>query len=200
MLQLENGAAAEQFTDYSGNGRHAVQGTPTSRMTFLTNQQNGLPILRADGGDFYTFAPPANLIQPATIYLVVRCTATLGSSTYVLGSASSSVRWDIRRSGAANTWAVRAGTTVVTGPSASDSNWHILVAQVNGASSVIRVDGTAVTGDIGTGETNAIRIGNSAGVGSFTGDIGEIAVYLAAHDLATRNAAVAALQAKWGLA
>jgi hypothetical protein len=49
---LSDGDPVGTWADSSGNGRDATQGTAGAKPTYKTGIQNGLPIVRFDGGDF----------------------------------------------------------------------------------------------------------------------------------------------------
>ena len=89
---LVNGTTVSQWTDRSGNGRHAVQGVASRQPLYLRNAQAGRPALRFDGtDDFLSFLCPVTGLSGITILLV--------SSTFeerscgVNGSGNAALFW-----------------------------------------------------------------------------------------------------------
>jgi hypothetical protein len=71
------------FTDFSGNGNHAVQATLAKQPTFKKNILNGLPVLRFDGGDFL-ITPAFSGSSGYSIYAVFNRTS--GTQNGLFGS------------------------------------------------------------------------------------------------------------------
>ena len=64
-----------EWQDQSGNGLHATQAASTLRGTLITNSQNGLPVVRADGVDdlLVTASVVSALTDNFTVFFAHRC-------------------------------------------------------------------------------------------------------------------------------
>ena len=89
---LVNGSTVSQWTDRSGNGRHAVQAQAGKQPLYLRSAQAGRPALRFDGvDDFLSFPCPVTGLSGMTILLV---SATLEDrSGGVNGSGNAALFW-----------------------------------------------------------------------------------------------------------
>jgi hypothetical protein len=66
-----NGSALSQWTDLSGNERHATQSSGSSQPTLVNGAVNGLPVVRFDGvGDFLNLPLPVNGLSGMSVFLV----------------------------------------------------------------------------------------------------------------------------------
>jgi hypothetical protein len=76
---LNDDDAVSTWTDSSGNGNDATQGTGSAKPTFKTNILNGEPVIRFDGGDRLAFATEYIFdVANPTIFVVANLTS--GSS------------------------------------------------------------------------------------------------------------------------
>ncbi|HLY11967.1 MAG TPA: FecR domain-containing protein [Planctomycetota bacterium] len=89
---MVNGTTVSQWSDRSGNGRHAVQAASARQPLYLRAAQAGRPALRFDGmDDFLSFPCPVTGLSGMTIFLV---SSTLEErSGGVNGSGNAAVFW-----------------------------------------------------------------------------------------------------------
>jgi hypothetical protein len=83
----------------------------------------------------------------------------------------------------------------ITNNTCALGNWFVAVGVLNGANSVLRVNGSEVTGDTGTAYYNALDIGNGALIGRTC----EFAMQAGVWDATTRATAEANAKAYWGI-
>jgi hypothetical protein len=89
---MVNGTTVSQWTDRSGNGRHAVQPAGARQPLYLRTAQAGRPALRFDGvDDFLSFPCPVTGLSGMTILLV--SSALEERSGGVNGSGNAAVFW-----------------------------------------------------------------------------------------------------------
>jgi hypothetical protein len=193
--------ALSQWDDQSGNARHLTQGTGGLQPTYQTNELNGLPVVRFDGGDGLS-ATFTTLAQPGTVFLVAR-NSNPASSTFTMFIDAADVgatnRWVIGTSGTGADWQFYAGTAVQTGT--PDTDYHLFTAVFDGASSYGRLDRVALfTSGLGSMSLGSgLRVGyNYNASGDFiVGDIAELVVYDSALSSGDRDDVESALTAKW---
>ena len=77
------------WADQSGNGNNLVQATGSLQPALTSNAINGLPALTFDGADD-TMTVAFALVQPSTVFFVMRPIALVASRTFVDGGASAS--------------------------------------------------------------------------------------------------------------
>lgn len=68
----ESGGAVSQWSDKSGNDRHATQGTAANKPTTGTHTQNSLNAMRFDGADDFFSIPGLSSLSQATIFIVLK--------------------------------------------------------------------------------------------------------------------------------
>ena len=139
-LSLNDNDAVGSWTDSSGNGNTANQGTAANKPTFKSSIINGKPVVRFDGtSDFLTVTRNAGL-EPAqvSIIAVVRAAAAPANSSYAVskkfttGTVSS---YSLQRSSSvlAMRFGCRSGGTfAATGGTLNDAqlwdgNGHVVV-------------------------------------------------------------------------
>lgn len=117
---------------------------------------NTLPAIRYDGTRFFNGASTQNTVPPLTFSFVMRRTG--GSATFnttmSMYQSGNNPTSDFTNS--ADTISIFEGTRLTA--TATDGTFHAIQGVLNGASSVINVDGTQTTGNAGAGGTNAINI------------------------------------------
>ncbi|TVU61561.1 LamG domain-containing protein [Paenarthrobacter nitroguajacolicus] len=90
------------------------------------------------------------------------------------------------------------GGSTVNGP-AADQAWHVFIGVFNGASSVLSVDGTEVSGNTGTARRDILTLGYHR-AGQWTNmAVAEVALYDKALSAGERTSTVNALRAQYGL-
>lgn len=188
--------AIASHPDLSGNANTIAQGTGARQPTGVAAVQNGLNVARFDGGD--SLSATFTLNQPETVFMVCRIT-TPALNVYLLDGKNidsmsvfqSPVAGDLRMyAGAFGTKWTQDWTT-----------FHVCTFQFNGASSILRVDGTVrATGfNVGAANGGGITIGSQSGSGTgVTGDVGRTLVYSTALSGANMTTIEAELKALWG--
>lgn len=84
-----NGDTVRQWSDFSGNNRHASQSSSGSRPTFNTGLKNGKPGITFDGNnDHFTLASTIP-DSPVTVFAVIKPALT-GTNKSLVGSSSTS--------------------------------------------------------------------------------------------------------------
>jgi len=215
---LANNDPVTTWNDKSGLGINASQaGAASLKPTYLTNQQNGLPVLGFDGGDFLT-ASNSNFSgsdKPLSVFKVIKRTSTVGAhySVTVHNAADSSAKriYVAGFTDAAHT--LRAGKIseggtfkLVNSSSCGNTTVHgicsyifsptLLNAWYNG-SKVINAQDI----DVDAMALDTIRIGGASYSGyAFNGQIAEILIYKSALSDADRQIIQSYLSTKWGIA
>lgn len=80
-----NGSAVSSWTDRSGNGNGASQSTTANQPQYVTNSQNGLPVILHDDVNDGMLSP-LSLSAPYTLIVVERPTSATGGSVRTLQS------------------------------------------------------------------------------------------------------------------
>lgn len=209
-----NGASVNVWTDQSGNGNSAVQGTGTRKPTFLTNQINSLPAIDFDGNDLMNIAPSTdfNSQDDLTWFIVAETDApssaqNLFSTTYTGGN---NFKWNsLFRSGRHEelikldngTFVSRTTNgvntnTVLRSVSITGSTSDVMNRYVNGA-----LAHTASVSSFSTGTHAGSTIGRNSTTGSWylDGRIAEIIVYGSALNTAQLYIVNNHLASKYGL-
>jgi hypothetical protein len=161
-LSLTDGAPIVIWPASKGND--LIQVTVTARPIFKTNILNGRPIVRTDGTQQWMASDDflSAVAQPDQIFVVFR-TFTTSSSDYILSSSTIDTVQGIAIF-PGNTFDFFAGIDQSMG--ASDTNWHILCVEVNGASSRYSFNGGAfstMSGSPGTESLSNLEIGGGVG-------------------------------------
>jgi hypothetical protein len=210
------GSPVSQWSDKSGNGRHATQGSSGLRPTY-TSTLNGLPVLTFDGTSFLIADAVASVIGGNDVpwsACIVYNIADNGAN-HCLVSATSSTLDGVQHS---------VNRDFLSGANAIRSTRRASDTQVNVSGNVAAADGPGLlslvfTGtavqlyDAGSEVANAAQDNASLSVQRFSigvlrrstnatfvnGDIGEIVLLPAAASTATRQRIEGYLAHKWGL-
>ena len=188
LSALLDGEPVRDWTDDSENGHHLQQLTEVARPAKFDAVQNGLPVVRFDGGsDFMQTAafPEGEEVQPNTVFVVAKKTAGTGFRVFVDGTVVTNRHAIGQNSG--GSWFISAGTDQAD--AASDTNWHVFTAQFD-ATDILRIDGTQViSGNAGAHTLTGFTVGaRYDGTSSFwDGDIAEIIIFDRALTATERN-------------
>lgn len=139
---------------------HVTQGTSGSRPLYRASTVafNNRPTVEFDGSDDYIEADITDISQPFVLVAVANTGGANATAEGVIGSSgTNSTR--IGDSGA-DAFTYNFGTAQTGGT--TDSDPHVWVALINGASSQLRIDGTqVVTGNSGAGSLVRFTLGCS---------------------------------------
>lgn len=142
------------------NSKNAANATEAEQPTYQTSEINGLAVVRSDGSDDDLVITSHGLTQPCTVLWLGKVTGGNGSGR--MFQASNLIG---RRS--TNDFLMNAGSSVTYSTGGYDANTHVHVLTFNGAASRGSFDGTAVTGDAGTGTPSANMVLFSTGSATF---------------------------------
>lgn len=200
--------AVASWTDKSGNGNNATQGTGSAQPTCTANQLSGLNTLLFDGGDSLTL--PSGLYSLAngdnTCFVVSKRNTETGSAEYDWSlTEGGSVRHYSRFSATAGNNLYLNATVTTGGVSISGgTNTSYQIKSMFKSSTTLSIqinNATATTNTNGANE-NGIdggSIGALAGSGFLTGGIGEIIMYNRALTAAEIVSINRYLSGKWGI-
>lgn len=194
LLAGADGSAISSFNDASGNNRTLTQGTGAAQPLVKAgvNGINSLKVALFDGVDDSMNTASFAFNQPFTVYGVV--TGGAAGSVRFWTDGNLAVRCGYDNVPGVN---VFAGNTLA-GASAAIATPKVMTTVFNGASSLVRVDGTQViAGDIGAGNgTIGMFVGSAGAIAQFwNGKVGEL---LVAPGASVSTAYEAALKTKWG--
>lgn len=152
FLNATSGVVTEMY-DQTGNGNHIFYNSvPTNQPPIVLNSLNGSACIQATTGNMSLLT--SGTVTPATgvVSIVTEANRSggTGSSIFVREDASNRIQ---AASGTANKW-VLSGNASSFQATANDAAWHAGVGVINGASSVLAIDGTETTGTV-TGATTA---------------------------------------------
>ena len=185
----ESGGFVSQWGDYSGNGRHLVQGTGTNQPAYSAG------VLTFDGLDNFMSAAFV-LPSPVTAVMVVKQVSWTANDRILDGyNVDTSIIRQVTASPQIEAWG---GSSYTSNSSDLAVGARGIVLRVwDGASSVLRVNnGTEITDGSGTiSTTGGITLGARGGGGSEFSNIAveELVVFNSALSLANRNSVITAL-------
>jgi hypothetical protein len=152
-----------QWNDQSGNLNHLVQAVGASQPALTAGAINGLPALVFDGSnDFMSVA--FVLVQPSTVFFVMRPIVITASRTYVDGGAVADTMAVAQAQLTPNRLRMTAGS-VLTGATGIVAGVPGLVTAIfNGASSALAsTDDAGITGNAGAGAGAGLTVGSQFG-------------------------------------
>lgn len=212
-----NGSTVAQWSDQSGNNRHAVQASGGSQPLLRPGALHGQPALRFDGtNDFLTFNLPVNGLTGMTVFLVAANTLNqTGGSSQAEQCAlfwNEAAYWGtLYLSPFQGSVCARFGTgqsgnrMVYPRPVPAGSNFTLSTAVKDATSDSLFVNGTRVLSEGGKlGTIAACRDTGNVGRGFddntfYAGDMAEVLVYTRALTVSERQAIEAYLSRKYGL-
>ena len=147
-----------------GSAADAVQGTAGKRATkAVGNAPSGRDTLSFDGSDDTCISALLSAVsQPYTVTVVCR-SATTANSKFVCDGQNGSNRSSIAVSSATQYFGYAGGAAFPMTPSITVSNtWHVLLFEVNGASSLLYAGNVAgVAADPGANTWRGVSLGSS---------------------------------------
>jgi hypothetical protein len=180
-LSLNDGDTVSSWPD-SDDGSDDLSAVENGA-TYQTSVLNGNPVVRFNGDDKYDnggFASSKS--QPITYIAVVQVDTGGGGQPAIVNDynkGNTFADWDILRWNDSNTaWEVYGGSGV-SGGSNDGSSFYIVSGILDGASSIVRVDGSQVaSGDAGdgNGSWDGIQVGEGGAGNYLTGDLAELLV------------------------
>lgn len=184
-LALSDGDPVATWTDSSGNGNNATQGTSGNRPTLQTNELNALPVVRFDGSDDFlvtSYTPPGT----HTLFVVyVRTSGSFVGNTTGDGPLFRNINYWTN----VNNSSITLTTSIGSGP-------NFLAASAGS----VHLHGVDITsfGTNNSASGSAISVGVSLD-GSYNGDIAELVYYNSVLGTTDRQSVESYLAAKYGL-
>jgi len=206
LTGLSDGDAVAAWVDMA-SGNNATQATAGERPTYKTAIQNGLPVVRFDGGDrmAHTYA---NGGKAVTIFAVVKVNSA-GNSAFrgiysTAGNTSVNETMLLANMTTNDKWGTFGGSTTTNRPANTDikdSAFHILtLSRSSGGGGDFYLDG-AGDGAFADAQGQPGHIGGTSISSQFlTGDVAEIIVYSNQLSSDDRASVTDYLSAKWGIA
>lgn len=192
-----NGSTVSQWSDKSGNARHATQGTAANQPTYTASGLNGKPVLTFDGARWFN-AITASL--PNFSAMMVE-TATQNSSIvyYPIGFSGLATGLSVGGTFNSQRFSFFDGTTALVTPQSSVLNAPtILFGGSDNAGRQISINGNAPTTDTTTQSVSQITIGRRGDAQwPFFGTIAEIVLTNNLLSTANRQRLEGYLAWKW---
>lgn len=199
-LGLADGARVSSWLDEVAS-RDAAQATSGNQPLYVANAINGRPGLYFDASRVDRLSATIAPSNAEATVIVVAVPNTASVTRFALGSNTSTKNLYFEYSSGYCRWGMQAASNYLgTGLFAAP---QIVAAVYNGASSVIRVDGVATTGDVGAHATKstALTIGHRASLSgnAYDGIISEVLWYDRALATGEIEAIERYLGAKYGI-
>jgi len=203
----ENGDRLYTWDDLSGNGLHATQSVNSIQPFYVTDQQNGLPVVSFTADDYFTADNLIDDISNTTIFIVNRpldvstVIMSIGSRESWGGSFEVVDTYAVSTRGGLVKWTPLATRTVfqVICVEITTNSLNSVTAYRNGSlltMTSITDQSLNITGDMVIGGlTN--NVGNPQP--QFVGDIGEIVIYNESLTTEQKNSMNNYLTTKWGI-
>jgi hypothetical protein len=181
--------------DKSGNAN--VINDPNFTYTFKTAQQNGLPAIDtgANGGSLSrSVFQQGTISQPFTLYVAAKHTTSASYKALFTCFSGGNEFFGIDDASHGTAFA----PTGLTSASTVSAGWHVFAYVVDGASSLIRVDGSQIAaGDVGSSTLVGMRVGNRSDNDlRWNSQIGEI-IMVTGHDNSTQLSDMEGYLARW---
>lgn len=197
-----DGETIATWTDDSGNGNDATQGTAEAKPTYRANVHAGHPAVSFDRTDDQLDTGLDIGSQPYSIFCVCAFRdgdGSLGSSSHfrnVVRTASSNVIMGLRGS----TYGIYNGTSTIAGETIADERWVAFSYVVDGSGGEFWLDGESQGTDAAAPALTDISISRGDTNGFMFGFVGEVLVYDVALSDEDREAVEDYLMSKWGIA
>src|SRR5437879_520289 len=199
---IASGASLSAWTDSSGSASHATQGSAVSQPVYVLNVQNNLSAVSFGKATSQLLTSATSLSDTHSIALALSPSTTalgepFGSSTTTGASASTGLRM------IASSSYVLASASSLTDGTVTAGKWATLIGFSSGSTSTLAVSGTTYSGSIGTqvGASSTLAV-VGAGLPSartFSGYIGEVAVWNRNLFEIERSSVESYLRTKWGI-
>lgn len=174
------GAGVSAWTDLSGQGNNATQGTDSKRPTVNASGLNGRPTIVFTGDNF--LAHTTRVVVPCTIAFVAKTTLDDGVNYAFVGTWSNSLGGAavFAKPGTPHNWGYYANANALSGATILNTFKRcVAVARANNDID-FRTNGSSVT--VATGISaysvaSAIGSGNGVGTQNLEGELAELAAY-----------------------
>jgi hypothetical protein len=200
-----NGSTVSQWSDKSGNDRHATQDTAANQPTYTPNSINGQPALTFGGSPVAMVSSGGTYDDPVTVYVVARLDTQSGFQRILTLGVSADLR-GFFGAVSGNLATFFGNGTAWNDTNANTPNVSVLTNSIlgvvnAGAAATPFVDGVAQNDKVGTmASATGIRIGRAVGATQFwIGPIGEIVICDAALSTSDRQKLEGYLAHGWGL-
>lgn len=160
-----DGDAIAQWDDQSGQGNHLVQATGARQPLYKTNQVNSKPTVRFDGVNDY-LRVAFTLAQPETVFLCYKSIVVGGNGAHdiiydgVAGDDGALIVASLPQT------QLYAGGSKAIAQSIADGVFVVTTAFFSGATSTLRLNGTALAlgaGSAGTSSPSGFTLGGKGG-------------------------------------
>lgn len=185
------------WRDLSGNNNDAVQTNVLLKPVYHTNILNSKPVVNFTQASSQYMVSTLASTQPYTLFIVGRTGVGAGNQYLVDGVA---LNTGVMSGGASNnTFTMFSGN--VLSASATPTNFNYVCGIYDGVSSILTINGSATTGNVGAANTTGMTIGsNGSASGQFlNGDIAEIIVYNSHLSVSNRQKVENYLKTKYAL-
>lgn len=208
----DTGASAGTWSDMSGNGNHATQGTAGMQPAIVTNSINGHQVRRFDGTNDYLNGALSVTGTTMTVIAVLSLNSASAAFGRVVSTGATNTADEdnaaraaaILRVGGTSVSAFRGASQKSTGTIVYDTP-VIVTSKFDVAMHTLYLNGVAqvAVGSVGTFTISAYRLGASlldADTGSFfKGDLAEVLAYSDSLTNGNRQTVEAYLAAKYGI-
>lgn len=192
-----DGDAVTTWADRSASANNATQSTAAAKPTFKTAIQNGLAIVRFDGGDSLVLG--TNITGgPIHAFAVLDANGS-GYRTIFAALAAAQLQWRIDADGKQSL--LKSSTAGIgTSTSAIGANFNYIAVSYSNPNALFRLNG-ADDGGGTSAQTGMVinRIGINQATEQFNGDIGELLIYSSVLSDTDRNRVEGYLKTRWGL-
>jgi hypothetical protein len=201
-----DGTTVSQWSDISGNNRHATQATKANQPTYTPDGLNGKPVLMFDGVDdrLVTASTTLGITNSASLIVVARTSSRTPPEQGVAGSDSLTNRFGLFITGTnAMRWNPISGTNTVQETSVTGA--QILAGTAQSGNSALFRNGTSIatgTAATGTMDNTPFNIGNmlqGTTLPHFSGPIAEVLVLPLSLSTTNRQLLEGYLAWKWEL-
>jgi hypothetical protein len=195
--------AVSQWSDKSGNNKHATQSTADNKPTLTSSVLNGKSVISFDGSNDYLTASALNISQPYSIFVVAKTTGGSGRD-YIFDGVTNDSHRSMVALNKSGTVQIQASIGVWSNSNISTPAGYFTFSSIyNGTNGLVGINGTTVS-SFNTGSrnlSNGLRIGaNWTANGDFLGgDIAELLIVDAALNTSDRQSIEGYLAHKWGL-